>query len=49
MSVIFEILVKIIGSIVATIILVPLVVMLCLPYLLLASLADRGEYWSSLW
>jgi hypothetical protein len=49
MSVILEIVVKIIGSILAIVILVPLVVLLCLPYLLLASLADKGEYWSSFW
>jgi hypothetical protein len=42
-------LIKVIGGIIATVILVPLVVLICLPYLLLVSLVDRGEYWSSFW
>jgi hypothetical protein len=42
-------LIKVIGGILATVILVPLVVLICLPYLLLVSLVDRGEYWSSFW
>jgi hypothetical protein len=42
-------LIKVIGGIIAAVILVPLVVLICLPYLLLVSLVDRGEYWSSFW
>ena len=42
-------LVKFIGGIIATTILVPLVVLVCLPYLLLVSLVDRKDYWSSFW
>ena len=42
-------LIKLIGAILATAILVPLVVLICLPYLLLVSLVDRGAYWSSFW
>jgi len=42
-------LIKFIGGVIAMVILVPLVVLICLPYLLLVSLVDRGEYWSSFW
>jgi hypothetical protein len=42
-------LIKFIGSIIATIVLVPLVIVICFPYLLLVSLVDREEYWSSFW
>ena len=41
--------VKLVGGIIAMVVLVPLVVLICLPYLLLVSLVDRGEYWSSFW
>ena len=39
----------IVMSLIASVVLTPIVVLVCLPYLLLASLADRGEYWSSFW
>jgi hypothetical protein len=41
--------IKFMGGIIAMAVLVPLVVLICLPYLLLVSLLDRGEYWSSFW
>ena len=37
-------LIKFIGGIIATVILVPLVVLICLPHLLLVSLVDTGKY-----
>ena len=42
-------LIKFIGGIIAMVVFVPLVVLICLPYLLLVSLVDRDEYWASFW
>jgi hypothetical protein len=42
-------LIKFIAGITAIIVFVPLVIVICLPYLLLVSLVDRGDYWSSFW
>ncbi len=42
-------LVRFVYALVAIFVLVPIVVVVCTPYLLLASTADRGEYWSSFW
>ena len=42
-------LVRLVCAFIAMFVLVPLVVVVCAPYLLLASTADRGEYWLSLW
>ena len=49
MGAFLKILWAVVTSLIATLILTPIVVILCLPYLLLASLVDRGEYWSSFW
>jgi hypothetical protein len=42
-------LVRFVCGLVAIFVLVPMVVLVCTPYLLLTSTADRGEYWSSFW
>ena len=42
-------LVRFVCALIAMCVLVPIVVLVCTPYLLLASTADRGEYWSSFW
>ena len=44
-----HLLVRVVCGFVAIFILVPLVVLVCTPYLLLASTADPGEYWSFFW
>jgi hypothetical protein len=40
---------KFIGAIVAVVVLVPVVVVVCLPYVLLVSLVDKDDYWPSVW
>ena len=42
-------LIRFVFALIAIFVLVPVVVLVCTPYLLLASTADRGEYWSSFW
>ena len=44
---ILQMLVRDLCAFIAIFVLVPLVVLVSTPYLLLASLADREEYWSS--
>ena len=44
-----HLLVRFVFACVAIFILVPLVVLVCTPYLLLAATADPHEYWSSFW
>ena len=46
---VLQLLVRLLCAFVAIFVLVPLVVVICTPYLLLASTADPGEYWSSFW
>jgi hypothetical protein len=46
---ILHLLVRFVCAFIAIFILVPLVVLVCTPYLLLAATADRHEYWSSFW
>ncbi len=46
---ILQLLVRYLCALIVIFVLVPLVVVACTPYLLLASTADRGEYWSSFW
>ena len=41
--------VRFVCALIVIFVLVPIVVLVCIPYLLLASTADRGEYWSSFW
>jgi uncharacterized SAM-binding protein YcdF (DUF218 family) len=36
-------------ALIARLVLTPIIVLICSPYLLLAALADKDEYWSSLW
>jgi hypothetical protein len=40
---------KFVGALVGGVILAPVSVIICLPYLLAASTADKEEYWSSFW
>jgi len=47
--VVLYLVVRFVCALVAVFVLVPIVVVVCTPYLLLASTADRGEYWSSFW
>ena len=42
-------LLRLLCAFIAIFVLVPIVVVVCTPYLLLAATADRGEYWSSFW
>jgi hypothetical protein len=42
-------LVRCVVGLIAIFLLVPIVVLVCAPYLLLTSTTDRGEYWSSFW
>jgi hypothetical protein len=40
---------KFLGGFIGALVLAPLSVLICLPYLLAASRADKDEYWSSFW
>ena len=40
---------KLLGFCIGAAVAVPLSVLICLPYLLAASTADKEEYWSSFW
>ena len=40
---------KLLGFLIGVVVVVPISVVLCLPYLLAASTADKEEYWSSFW
>jgi hypothetical protein len=40
---------KLFGFIVGVAVVVPLSFLVCLPYLLAASTADKKEYWASFW
>jgi hypothetical protein len=40
---------KLLGFVVGVVVVVPLAVLVSLPYLLAASTADKEEYWSSFW
>jgi uncharacterized protein YqgC (DUF456 family) len=43
------ILYKVLGSLLGALILAPLSVLICLPYLLVAAKVDKEEYWASFW
>jgi hypothetical protein len=40
---------KLLGFCIGAAVAVPLSILVCLPYLLAASTADKEEYWSSFW
>jgi ABC-type sulfate transport system permease component len=40
---------KLLGFCIGVFVIVPLSILVCLPYLLAASMADKEEYWSSFW
>ncbi len=40
---------KLLGFCIGVVIAVPLSILVCLPYLLAASTADKEKYWSSFW
>jgi hypothetical protein len=40
---------KLLGFCIGVAVAVPLSILICLPYLLAASTADKEEYWSSFW
>jgi hypothetical protein len=40
---------KLLGFAVGATVLVPVTILVCLPYLLAVSTADREEYWASFW